>query len=165
LIIFKNHLLDEGLHDQIGWFFEKYPYVGLYCGVDLKRRSRNSWLLSSSNFDSSLADIFMYGEKNEDAGDFLFNYICFGSSHSDGGIGLGICAAPVNFGKIACCTFSACSERGDVPIVANTFTEWLERTLDHGPDADCFYWQKDDFIDLGPAIPGDPNYRPIGKVP
>ena len=68
------------------------------------------------------------------------------------------------FGRIAYITFDAHSERGDVPIVANSFTDWLERTLDHGPDVDCFYWELPEFVDLGPAIPNDPSYRPIGKV-
>ena len=104
----------------------------------------------------------MYGISAADAGDYLFDYLNFGYNTEDGG--LGICADSENFGKIAYFTFSTCSDRGDIPIVANSFTEWLERTLSHGPDADCFYWELPDFMDLGPAIPNDPRYRPIGRV-
>lgn len=46
---------------------------------------------------------------------------------------------------------------GGFPVVAHSFTEWLERTLASGPD--IRYWEREDFVDLGPAIPGDPNYH------
>lgn len=104
----------------------------------------------------------MGAEVADDLGDYMWNYLYLGPSLNDGGVG--ICASPENFGKIAYCTVNANSDRGDIPIVANSFTEWIERTLDAGPDAPCPYWQMPDFIDLGPAIPGDPFYRPIGIV-
>jgi len=92
----------------------------------------------------------------------MWNYVYLGTSLADGGVG--ICNAPENFGKIAFCTVNANSERGDIPIVANSFTEWVARTLDLGPDSRERYWELPDFIDLGPAIPGDPYYRPIGRL-
>jgi hypothetical protein len=43
------------------------------------------------------------------------------------------------------------------PVVAHSFREWLERTVEAGPDV--LYWQEKGFKDLGSAIPNDPNYK------
>ena len=153
------------LFAEIGWFFAVYRDVGIFCDKDFNGLGTNSWDLGLLTcIGTSLADTFLYGERRGDCGDYLFNFWQFATNLEDGGVGLGICSDSENFGRIACCTFTASSERGDVPIVANSFTEWLERTLDYGPEADCFYWEDPEFVDLGPAIPGDPNYRRIGRI-
>jgi hypothetical protein len=79
---------------------------------------------------------------------------------------------PERFGWIINVWYNPNLAEGDYPVVAHSFTEWLERTLDAGPgiacyDAGpgkaCYYWASPDFVDMGPAIPGDPHYKPRNK--
>jgi hypothetical protein len=44
------------------------------------------------------------------------------------------------------------------PVVAHSFSEWLERTLAAGPDV--LYWEREDFVDLGPAKGDGDDYCP-----
>jgi hypothetical protein len=164
-VISRLDSVSAEIRAEIAWLFVKYPNLGIFkeeTGPPNWKSSNNSWQLSSSYLDLTLADTFMGGEKYDDQGDYMWNYLQFGFSCRDGGVG--ICTESAMFGKIAFCTFTASSERGDIPVVANSFTEWVERTIHHGPDAICYYWETSDFIDLGPAIPNDPSYRPIGRV-
>jgi hypothetical protein len=155
-IICRLHTVSDVMRKEISWLFEKHSDLRFLDGGS----KINGWQLSTAWLDLTLGQAFMDPEPVGDRGDFMWNYLNFGYSLRDGGVG--ICAAPENFGKIAYCTFNAASDRGDIPIVANSFTEWIERTLDAGEDATCFYWQMPGFTDLGPAIPGDPNYTPLG---
>jgi hypothetical protein len=60
------------------------------------------------------------------------------------------------FGWIGYYWYEGDLNEGGFPLVAHCFSEWLERTLAAGPDVR--YWESEDFVELGRAIPGDPNY-------
>jgi len=49
-------------------------------------------------------------------------------------------------------------EDASYPVVAHSFSEWIEKTVESGPD--IRYWKRAEFVDLGPAIPEDIYYRP-----
>ena len=65
------------------------------------------------------------------------------------------------FGRMAVVTYMHLVDGGGGFIVANSFEEWLERTLDLGPNARAPYWYQPGFKDLGPLIPEDPYYEPF----
>ncbi len=62
------------------------------------------------------------------------------------------------WGWVVLTWFEYSIEDAPYPVIAYSFTEWLERTVASGPDAR--YWERPEFVDLGPAIPDHPNYRP-----
>lgn len=45
-------------------------------------------------------------------------------------------------------------------MIAQSIYEWLERTLNHGPNAERPYWREKSFKDYDPVIPADPYYKP-----
>ena len=69
----------------------------------------------------------------------------------------------IGFGNIISCSYNNIVDGGGMPIIAHSFEEWLARTLAVGPESQCPYWEMPGFNDLGPAIPNDPYYQPIGK--
>ena len=88
------------------------------------------------------------------------------ASYVDDGISdyLAIDLHPDRFDWISIVWYNPNLAEGNYPVVAHSFTEWLERTLDAGPGISCRYWEKPDFVDMGPAIPSDPRYKPNGRV-
>lgn len=67
---------------------------------------------------------------------------------------------PERYGWISYFWYEISLDYGGFPVVAHSFREWLERTIAAGPDE--IYWQNENFQDLGPALPGDPNYHGPG---
>ncbi len=65
------------------------------------------------------------------------------------------------FGWIGYYWYMGDLSEGGFPVIAKSFAEWLERSLASSPDAR--YWEREDFVDLGPAIPNDPNYHPPNR--
>lgn len=64
------------------------------------------------------------------------------------------------FGYIGWVTQTDIDYGGGAIVIAKSFFEWLERTLDHGPHAERPYWRETGFKDYGPLIPDDPYYKP-----
>ena len=54
---------------------------------------------------------------------------------------------------------------GNVPVIAKSFSEWLERTLDAGPLITNGYWEEPGFDDYGSALEGDPCYEHRPTIP
>lgn len=82
----------------------------------------------------------------------------FGESLSGGPDYLAVDLHEDRLGWIVVVWYEFSWEDASYPVVAHSFSEWLEKTVESGPDVR--YWERADFVDLGPAIPDDICYRP-----
>jgi len=101
----------------------------------------------------------------EDGGlEYFENVFVLATSTLWGTDHIGIDLHPERFGWIGCYWYQGDLIAGNYPVVAHSFSEWLERILDTGdkagPDGTSHYWDMAGFVDLGPAIPGSPHYQP-----
>ena len=119
----------------------------------------DSLLCESDNVNKRLV-----GSVEEGGLEYFTDEYLFASSSLRGTDYLGIDLHPERFGWIGNFWYEGNLAEGNFPVVAHSFTEWLERTLDAGPDATCHYWEMPDFKDMGPAIPNDPNYVPRNRI-
>lgn len=96
--------------------------------------------------------------------DQLTHCYIFACAAGDGAQLLAVDLRPEKFGFVVECYVDQMVDGGNVPVVAHSFTEWLERTLEAGPKIDAGYWEEQGFKDYGPAMDGDPTYeeRPRG---
>ncbi len=122
--------------------------------------ARNGWF-----FGENLA-CWPYFSVNEFIGepgrlDYLDDVWVVAHSSMDGSVVLGVDLHPDGFGRIGLVSYTDILVGGGSIVVALTFSEWLERTLDLGPEAEAPYWRQNGFKDYGPLIPGDPYYRPV----
>lgn len=78
----------------------------------------------------------------------------------DGATLIAVDLNPGGFGRIALVTYSDALS-GGACVVAESFEDWIERTVALGPEADAPYWYQPGFKDLGPLIPRDQGYRPF----
>lgn len=121
------------------------------------RSSPNGWLLWYTRhwgFDTLMEEL------GEDPGDIwgqLRQCYTFARSGRGNDI-IAVDLRPEKYGNVVCFVSNQITYGGDIPIVAHSFTDWLTRTLDSGPDSD-FYWECAGFEDLGPAMEGDPCYE------
>jgi hypothetical protein len=97
--------------------------------------------------------------------DQLAQSYVFANSGNDGAHMLAVDTRPARHGHIIEFFATQKSYGGDVPVVAHSFSEWLERTLDAGPLIDCGYWEEPGFVDYGSALIGDPCYEPRPRDP
>jgi len=78
----------------------------------------------------------------------------------DGATLIAVDLNPDGFGRIGLVTYSD-ALTGGACVIAESFEDWIERTLDLGPEAETPYWYQPGFKDLGPLIPHDQGYRPF----
>lgn len=90
--------------------------------------------------------------------DQLTQSFIFACKATDGAHLLAVDLRRERYGYIVECFATQQTYGGDVPVVARSFSEWLERTLDAGPLIDCGYWEEPGFLDYGSALDGDPCY-------
>ncbi len=107
---------------------------------------------------SSVIDYVAYGDVHPAIEHLKECWVC-GNSALDGMSVMALDLNPGRSGEIIFCTYGMVMYGGDIPIVAKSFEEWLERTVAAGPNAQAPYWELPGFVDIGPAIPGDPQYR------
>lgn len=163
LVKFDEALRTEGvplnlLPEELVWFIKRYDEVEIYC-VDINL-PRNGWRISDlvwwprytvNEERAAEPDEYPYFEN--------VWHIC--SYAFDGGEQIVIDLHPgPRFGRIGWLTQTDFDYGGGAIVIAKSFFEWLERTLDHGPYAQRPYWREESFKDYGPLIPDDPYYKP-----
>jgi hypothetical protein len=89
----------------------------------------------------------------------------FANKGTDGAHLLAVDLRKERYGHVVECFATHQTYGGDVPVVAHSFSEWLERTLDAGPSIDCGYWEEPGFTDYGSALDGDPCYDARPRIP
>lgn len=97
--------------------------------------------------------------------DQLSQCCIFGNKGTDGGHLLAVDLRSERYGQIIECMGNQPTYGGDVPVIAHSFSEWLERTLDAGPAIDCGYWEEPGFDDYGSALVDDPCYEARPRHP
>lgn len=124
----------------------------------------NGWALWNVGFwgyDRLLDELFYYEDEEADSlWHQLDQCFIFATSAQDGAHMLAVDLRPQRYGQIIECLMTQITYGGDVPVVAHSFSEWLERTLDAGPSIKNGYWEGADFSDYGSALDGDPCYEP-----
>ncbi len=147
------------LPDELIWLSARYSRLELYS--TFAPQPRNGWQLGELTWWPRYT-------VNQDRGGDPSEYPYFedvwqiATYARDGGelIAVDLHEGP-NFGRIGWVTQTDIDYGGGAIVVALSFTEWLERTLDLGPDASGPYWRQKGFKDYGPLIPDDPYYRPV----
>lgn len=146
------------LPDELVWLIEHYKQIEINS-EDI-RDPRNGWWMRgldwlpcyTTNEDrGGEADKFPYFEDVW----VLANYAFDGGEH----VAIDLHPGP-RFGYIGWVTQTDIDYGGGAIVVAKSFFEWLERTLDHGPHAERPYWREPGFKDYGSLIPDDPYYKP-----
>ncbi|OAI56707.1 hypothetical protein AYO49_03705 [Verrucomicrobiaceae bacterium SCGC AG-212-N21] len=119
--------------------------------------SPNGWVLWHTRYWGFETLIEELGEDPGGIWAQLSQCYCFARSGRRNEI-LAVDLRPERFGNVVSFVSSQLTYGGDIPVVAKSFTDWLSRTLDAGPDSE-FYWECAGFEDLGPAMEGDPCYE------
>jgi hypothetical protein len=125
-------------------------------------RLRNSWQMQEWPFFKNVNERFGC-EDESDRPEYFDQCYPIANSTIIGQDGVGIDLHPDRFGWMFYMWVEDPTPVG-FPVVAHSFTEWLERTLNHGLDADHPYWKVDSFQDLGPANPSDPEWWPYRNL-
>ncbi|HYC71210.1 MAG TPA: hypothetical protein VEB66_08395 [Opitutaceae bacterium] len=115
----------------------------------------NGWTIPSTDYwlSDTVNEALVH---SDDDGDEYLRRV-FVLAHSDRLGVIGVDTHPERLGWIGFYWYQLNLSDGGYPIVAHGFREWLERTLEAGPEK--FYWEDDRFTDLGPAIPEDSGYN------
>lgn len=145
------------LWNEISWLFGEIDEVRLFSGDFEEAERPNGWFLDSGFLSANMLESTIGSAMGQPC-DFLENYRMLGSWWLTGDW-LAIGASEECLGKIAVVYTQIRSDYGNVPIIAGSLKEFLERVLDDGPDCEYPYWQRQGFVDLGSAIPGDPYYK------
>jgi hypothetical protein len=119
------------------------------------------WNVEYWGFDRLLGELFFY--EPGDIWDQLGSCYRFANSAKDGAHHIAVDLGAERYGQIIECYSDQVTHGGNVPVIAKSFSEWLERTLDAGPLITNGYWEEPGFDDYGSALDGDPCYerRPI----
>jgi hypothetical protein len=125
-------------------------------------RLHNSWQMAEWPFFRSVNERFGC-EAEPDRPEYFDQCYEIANSMTIGQDGVGIDLHPDRFGWMFYMWVES-PEPSGFPVIAHSFTEWLERTLDHGASAEHPYWKIDDFEDLGPANPNDPEWWPYRNL-
>lgn len=143
----------------------KYCQISIHPAREGHPPSGNTWLIGPIFWsDSNTIAKFFGPAEREDAWrqSYHENFYIIGSSQNDGSEFIGLSVDPQLYGMVFHFRVEALGPPLGIPKIANSFSEWLEKTLESGPDVSSCYWGMPDFKDMGPAIPGDPYYRPFG---
>ena len=147
--------LPPGLREEVIWLFGEIDQIRLFSKDFEQVTRRNGWHLDSRLLTIDVLSTI--GDRTGGTLDYLENYRVLGSWSSGDSLVIG--AAGHHLGKIAVVFSQIRSEGGNVPLIAGSLEEWIERTLDDGPDCRHPYWRRQGFEELGSAIPGDPAYE------
>ena len=125
----------------------------------------NLWGVSYWGCETLTESLYYYeGDGQGSKWEQLSQCYHFGNWAGDGAQLLAVDLRPERYGYIIECLKTQMTYGGDVPVIAHSFTEWLERTLDAGPDIEGGYWEQPGFVDYGPALEGDPYYTPRPRL-
>lgn len=149
--------LPPELWEQVSWLFGEIDDVRLFSGDPARKPRPNSWFLDSGFLPANMLESTI-GSPVGLPCDYLANYRMLGSWWWTGDW-LAIGASDECLGKIAVVYTQICSEYGNVPVIAGSLREFLERVLEDGPECEYPYWQRRGFVELGSAIPGDSLYE------
>ncbi len=125
-------------------------------------RLHNGWQLEIEPFFKNVNEFFGC-EAEPDRPEYFDQCYQIANSMTIGQDGVGIDLHPARFGWMFYMWVEGPMPSG-FPVISHSFTEWLERTLNHGVDAEHPYWKVDDFEDLGPANPSDPEWWPYRNL-
>lgn len=142
------------LPDDLVWLIKHYEQIEI--NSESIRDPRNGWWMRGLDWWPR------YTTNDDRGGDpekypyfedvwVLANYAFDGGEH----IAIDLHPGP-RFGYIGWVTQTDIDYGGGAIVIAKSFFEWLERTLDHGPDAELPYWREKSFKDYAPLIPDDP---------
>jgi hypothetical protein len=145
------------LPEELKWFIQRYSQIEICSRYE---PPRNGWIIDDltwwprdtvNRFFNCNSDEYKYFEDVWRIAGYAF----------DGGEIIAIDLHPgSNFGYIGWVTQTDLNYGGGAIVIARSFFEWLERTLDHGAEAQLPYWRVKGFKDYGPLIPDDPYYQP-----
>ena len=124
-------------------------------------RWRNGWQLFHLPFGSTLNEEYRYMYPGCECHPHYDCCFIFGCSEDDGGIQICLDLNPPNAGRVFYMHHEFAGPSLGCAVIAQSFTEWLERTIAAGPDAPRPYWWEQGFKDYGPVIPNDPSYEPV----
>lgn len=147
----------ERLPDELVWLIQHYEVINVNSeGIG---NPRNGWRMSDLiGWPRYTVNQYFDGDPHEYAhfeDVWLAADSCF-----DGGEVIAVDLHPgPRFGCIGWVTQTDIDYGGGAIVIAKSFFEWLERTLDHGPHAERPYWREAGFKDYGPLIPDDPYYK------
>lgn len=149
-------------------FRERVAKTNIYAktvseGIISQPNGWNLWHVSYWGFDT-LTERLYDCEPGSIWGQLSQCYV-FGNKATDGAHMLAVDLRPERYGYIVECFATHQTYGGDVAVIAHSFSEWLERTLDAGPAIDCGYWEESGFEDYGSALDGDPCYDPRPRDP
>jgi hypothetical protein len=142
--------------------FSDYKKVEIFVDDQKIPPNSNSWNLQPGFFTTSPTIASFFGPplpEDEYMAEYHEKFYRLGHRASDGAHIIGISCHPESVGIMFDYYVDCVGAPLGLRKIANTFTEWIERTLAAGPDGEI-YWFKSDFIDLGPAVPNDPYYEP-----
>lgn len=124
--------------------------------------ARNGWQLNLAQVPLFLNE-FTHQVSPPELDVFFARCLVIGHNCRDGAdtIGLNLNPGP-GFGNVFFAWMSkALGYR--CPVIASSVTEWISLTYRAGPDS-AYYFLRDDFVDRGPVIPGDPEYRRVNSI-
>lgn len=111
--------------------------------------NRNGWIFVNKDLVYGNVNEMLLHGMTEGADPYLNSVYVIGENAVTGFLGVDL--NPGRFGWIGFYWFDYDLSEAGFPVVAHSFSEWLEKTIKSGPDVR--YWERDDFTGLGTAIP------------
>jgi hypothetical protein len=146
-----------------GWasVIRDFYYIRIYEKLGA-RACRNGWTLPLT---PELSDFARYAPSvyPEELVPFFSKCACIGHSAQDGGDVIGVNLNPgPGYGQVFF-AWMAKSIGYRCPLIADSIAEWLTLTHEAGPTSEPYFF-RNDFVDRGPLIPNDPEYRGFNSL-
>ena len=148
--------MPPGVPRELEIYFRDYLELRIFCAEPYPPDRKNMWIVRPA-WDESLKSFFDHQEVDDLSMKYGSLYF-IAQSANDGSEFIGISLLDEAPGAIFYFRIQSAGIPHGMPRIAESFSEWLERTLDPTPYAPCPYWERPDFQDMGPAIPDDPFY-------
>jgi len=140
---------------------ENYERVSLFSKQE-RGTARNGWQFNLAQVPLFLNELTHLVSPPE-LDPFFARCLAIGHNCRDGAdtIGLNLNSGP-GFGRVFF-TWMSKALGYRCPVIADSVTDWIELTYRAGPDSG-YYFLRDDFINRGPLIPDDPEYKTVRSI-